>query len=33
MLSLDDFEHDESNRRGGGVLCEEMEDTLLEYWL
>jgi hypothetical protein len=33
MLLLDDFEDDESNRRSGGVLCDEIKDNLLEYWL
>jgi hypothetical protein len=30
MLSLDDLEDDESNRRSGGVLCDDTEDNRLE---
>jgi hypothetical protein len=29
-LEDDDLEDDESNRRSGGVLCDEAEDSLFE---
>jgi hypothetical protein len=31
MLLLDDLEDEESNRRSGGVLCDETEEKLFEY--